>query len=89
MLRFFVANLPFTATETTLVQFFESEGYAVGDSEIKYDRITGNSKGFGFIDIKAKSHNEVIEAMSGRRMGGRLIAVREAHPRPVRTLQSA
>ena len=47
------------------------------------DRGTGQSKGFGFVEMSSSSEAEAaIAALDGKELGGRAIKVNEAKPRP-------
>jgi nucleolin len=49
--RLFVNNLPYSATEEELREIFEESGWEVLDARVIYDRGTGLSKRFGFVEL--------------------------------------
>ena len=77
----FVGSLPFKLKEEELQLLFEQHG-AVASCKIIMDKITRQSKGFGFItmpnDEEAKA---AIEALNGSEVLGRNIAVSESQER--------
>lgn len=77
--KLFVANLPFSATEEDLKQFFAAAGSVVS-ARIITDRETGRSRGFGFVEMS--SPEEAQRAMSEfneKELNGRTIFVSEAN----------
>ena len=52
MSRVFVGNIPFSCTENDLQHWFEVHGYEVSHIEIIRDTVTGESRGFGFIQLR-------------------------------------
>lgn len=79
----YVGNLPWALTEEELEQAFASH-VQVLSSRIITDRLTGRSRGFGFVEVPDEDVERVIEAMNGASIGGRQIVVNEARPRPQR-----
>ena len=71
----YVGNLPYSASEDEVREFFGSYG-PVGDV-----RIIGN-KGFGFVEVPEENLAAAIEGTNGKEMGGRALTVNEARPRP-------
>ena len=49
--RLYVGNLPLRASEEDLRNWFRQEGFGVESIEIIRDRYTGESRGFGFVEI--------------------------------------
>jgi len=78
--RLFFGGIPFEATEQEITDFFEELGYAVTNVEIKLDRDTQKSRGFGFADIDAEFLKQAIEDCDGQTFGHRKIHVNEAKP---------
>ena len=80
-MKIYVGNLPRTTSEDELRKAFEAHGEVASVAIIK-DKFSGESRGFGFIemtdDTKARA---AITAMSGTSMGGRSLNVNEAKPR--------
>jgi RNA recognition motif-containing protein len=83
--RLFVGGLPYSVTEAELKDMFTPFGAIVSCSLIT-DRMTGQSKGFGFVEMENdKDADEAITKLNGFEKDGRKIAVNEARPRPERT----
>jgi RNA recognition motif-containing protein len=80
-MNIFVGNLSYQVTENELREAFESAGQVSSVNLIK-DRSTGNSKGFGFIDMPVRDEAlSAIEKLDGKSLRGRQIKVNEARPR--------
>ena len=79
-MRMYVGNLPFSVNDDALRGLFEEFG-AVIDAKVVSDRETGRSRGFGFVEMDDASAQKAIEAMNGREIGGRPLAVNEARER--------
>jgi RNA recognition motif-containing protein len=83
-MNLYVGNLPYRITEDQLREAFEEFGSVASCTIIK-DRATGQSKGFGFLEMPERSEAEVaISSMNGRDLMGRKINVNEARPRESR-----
>ena len=81
--RLFVGNVPFRIDAQDLRALFE-EVAPVADFFWPTDRETGRKKGFCFVDVNEADMAAVIEAMNGREVEGRQLAVNEAQPREER-----
>ena len=79
----FVGNLPFTVSSDDLREVFEKFG-DVATAQIVSDRATGQSKGFGFVEMKDGA-DEAIANLHGAEWQGRTLTVNEARPREERT----
>ncbi|MBN2139921.1 MAG: RNA-binding protein [Desulfovibrionaceae bacterium] len=77
----FVGNLPWNTTEEEIRDAFAQYGEVIS-AKIIYDRETGRSRGFGFVEMEDAGFEEAIRALDGSLMGGRNIKVNEAKPRP-------
>src|ERR1700738_3735756 len=81
MKNIFVGNLSFGATESTLRSMFEAYG-TVDRVSIVTDRDTGQSKGFGFIEMSNDAEGDrAIKALSGHELDGRNLTINEARPK--------
>ena len=84
-MRIYVGNLPYSMTEDLLRQTFEDFGQ-VESATIITDRDSGQSKGFGFVEMPVESEAQAaITELNGRQVGGRALTVNEARPRPERS----
>lgn len=83
-MRLYVGNLPYSMTDTTLADTFAQFG-EVANASVIMDKMTGRSKGFGFVDMPSDSDAEnAIKAMNGADVDGRSLKVNEARPREER-----
>jgi RNA recognition motif-containing protein len=80
-MNIYIGNLPYSITEVDLRAAFEPFGKVDSVNIIK-DKYTGQSKGFGFVEMPtAAEAKAAIDALNGSEMGGRNIKVNEARPR--------
>lgn len=80
-MNIYVGNLPFSMTEDELEGAFAAHG-EVQSARIITDRYTGQSRGFGFVEMPDNNAAEsAIQALNGREMMGRPLTVNEARPR--------
>ena len=81
MLKLYVGNLPFSATEDELRDKFGEFGNVMS-AVIINDRETGRSRGFGFIEYANQEEGQAaIDALHDQDFGGRPLVVNEARPR--------
>ena len=84
MKRLYIGNLAFAATEDDVREAFGVHG-SVGSVQIITDRDTGQSRGFGFVEMDDDDAAEqAIAAINGSDIAGRNVIVNEARPRPSR-----
>lgn len=82
MTNIYVGNLPYRLSEDELRDAFAQFG-EVSSAKIISDRYTGQSKGFGFVEMPGAEEAETaIKSLDGTALGGRNIKVNEARPRP-------
>lgn len=80
-MNLYVGNLAYRLTEDQLRSAFEEYG-SVSSCTIIKDKVTGQSKGFGFLEMPERSEAEAaINNLNGRDLMGRKINVNEARPR--------
>lgn len=80
-MNLYVGNLPYRMTEDALRQEFEQYGEVASCTIIK-DKATGQSKGFGFLEMPTREEAEAaITGLNGREVQGRRLNVNEARPR--------
>jgi RNA recognition motif-containing protein len=76
-----VGNLPRETAEGDIRQAFEGHGQVTSVNIIK-DKYTGESKGFGFVEMPMKEQGEAaIRDLNGKEMHGRMLNISEARPR--------
>lgn len=81
MMNIYVGNLSFNTTDESLRSAFEAFG-AVDKASVVRDKYSGDSRGFGFVEMPAKAEAEAaISGLDGRDLDGRTIRVNEAKPR--------
>lgn len=79
--RIYVGGLPYSCTEQDLEDLFKAHG-EVTSATVVSDRYTGQSKGFGFVEMATDAESDsAISALNGTMMGGRSLTVNEARPR--------
>jgi RNA recognition motif-containing protein len=79
----YVGNLPWSSTEEELRETFGQYGEVLS-AKVIYDRETGRSRGFGFVEMEETGAEDAISALDGSSLGGRNLKVNEAKPRPQR-----
>lgn len=83
--KIYVGNLAFSVTDDELVQAFSSFG-TVASARVVIDKMSGRSKGFGFVEIEDDgAADEAINKMNGQTIAGRAVRVSEAKPQEPRT----
>ncbi len=79
--KLYVGGLPYSTTDQELQDIFTPFG-AVDSAVIINDKMSGRSKGFGFVEMSSKEEAEAaIKSLDGSEVGGRKIIVNEARPR--------
>jgi RNA recognition motif-containing protein len=82
--KLYVGNLSYNTTEDSLRNFFAGFGNVVS-AKIIFDRETGNSKGFGFIEMGSDEEaSAAIAGSNGTEFEGRQLRVNEAMDKPRR-----
>lgn len=82
--KLFVGNLPFSATNEALVHIFQQAG-TVESAKIITDRMSGRSKGFGFVEMASDQEAaDAIAKFNGADYEGRAMTVAEAKPQAPR-----
>ena len=80
MKKIYVGNLSFDTTEDDLRQLFTEHG-AVESIKLITDRQTGQSRGFGFVEMAPADADTAITRSNGTSLGDRSLTVNEARPR--------
>src|SRR5262249_48174968 len=79
--KLYVGNLSFQTTSDELRDHFAQAG-SVESASVVEDRMTGRSRGFGFVEMASPEEAAVaIEQLNGKEFGGRNLTVNEARPR--------
>ena len=80
-MNIYVGNLSYNVSEDDLKQAFEAFGQVTSASIIK-DKFSGQSKGFGFVEMPVKEEAQAaITGINGKELKGRTLNVNEARPR--------
>ena len=79
----YVGNLSPEVTQDDLTVNFKEVGDVVSAVVIK-DKFSGESKGFGFVEVADDQMEAAIVAMNGKEFNGRTLTVNEARPRTER-----
>jgi RNA recognition motif-containing protein len=81
-MNIYVGNLSFAVTEDDLRTAFQAFG-AVEKVAIITDKMTGQPRGFGFVEMPNKDEAvKAISGLNGKDIKGRNLKVNEAQPRP-------
>jgi RNA recognition motif-containing protein len=79
--RLYVGNLAFSVTSEQLRALFAEQGEIV-EANVITDRITGRSKGFGFVEMSSdEGARKAIQALNEKNLEGRNMMVNEARER--------
>ncbi|HTK27371.1 MAG TPA: RNA-binding protein [Pyrinomonadaceae bacterium] len=79
--KLYVGNLSFRVTSEDLQEYFATAG-AVESANVIFDRETGRSRGFGFVEMASEdAANAAIAQFNGQEYDGRNMVVNEARPR--------
>jgi RNA recognition motif-containing protein len=82
--KLYVGNLPYSANQQTLQDAFGNCG-TVESVNVIMDRDTGQSKGFGFVEMSSEGEaQKAIQELNGSSIDGREIKVNEAKPKAPR-----
>lgn len=78
--KLYVGGLPYATTEDQLRSAFAQAG-SVASAVIITDRMSGRSKGFGFVEMSNDDEaQKAIDMWNGKDFGGRTLTVNEARP---------
>ena len=83
--KLYVGNLSYDVSSSDLERMLSEHG-AVQSAEVISDRVTGRSKGFGFVEMDSDDEAQTaITALNGTEHDGRTLTVNEARPREPRS----
>ncbi len=83
--KIYVGGLPYSTTEQQLSELFAAHG-SVQSARIITDKFTGQSRGFGFVEMTTDEEAKAaIAALHGTQLGGRTLTVNEARPQEPRS----
>ena len=85
--KLFVGGLSYETTEATLKETFSQAG-TVESANVITDKISGRSKGFGFVEMSSEEEaRKAIEMFNGKDIDGKNVTVNEARPMESRPRQ--
>ncbi len=80
-MNIYVGNLPYNVVEEDLREIFEEYG-EVASVKIISDKLTGRSKGFGFVEMEQEQEaRKAIDELNNAELSGRNIKVNESRPK--------
>jgi RNA recognition motif-containing protein len=83
-MRIYVGNLKYSVTDDELRETFSEFG-EVASADVIKDKFSGQSKGFGFVDMPNDAEAEdAIQALNDSMQDGRKLTVNQARPRSER-----
>ena len=86
--KIYIGNLSYSTTDESLSRLFSDYGEVLSASVIK-DKITGQSKGFAFVELAEQAQAEkAIAALNGKEFETRRIRVNFAQEKPPRPKKS-
>lgn len=77
--KLYVGSLPYSATDDQLRDFFSQAG-EVTSATVIIDKMSGRSKGFGFVEMATPEGMQKALELNGQEMEGRRLVVNEARP---------
>lgn len=82
--KLYVGGLPYSISDGQLSDLFAPHG-TVESARVITDRMTGRSRGFGFVEMSNQSEAEsAIDKLNGSQLEGRSLTVNEAKPKESR-----
>lgn len=78
-IKLFIGNLDYGVGEDELKEMFTSYGEVSSAFVIK-DKMSGRSKGFGFVEMDDEAGQTAIKELNGKEVNGRPLVVNEARP---------
>jgi RNA recognition motif-containing protein len=80
MAKLYVGGLPYATTEDALKELFSQAG-TVASATIIIDKMSGRSRGFGFVEMSSDDEAQsAISMFNGKEYEGRTLTVNEARP---------
>jgi len=79
--KLYVGGLPYEITDDRLQELFSAHG-TVESARVITDRMTGRSRGFGFVEMSSQEEaQQAIDKLNGTDLEGRSLTVNEAKPK--------
>lgn len=87
--KLYVGSLPYSTTDAQLTDLFSQYG-AVTSAKVITDKFTGQSRGFGFVEMATSEEaKRAIESLNGTKLEQRTLVVNEAKPQEKRERSGA
>jgi RNA recognition motif-containing protein len=83
-MKLYVGNLSYSVNDSVLKELFGAYGN-VESARVISDRDSGQSKGFGFVEMSDADAQKAMSALNGKDQDGRALKVNEAKPQEART----
>lgn len=77
--KLYVGNLSYSTTSDGLKTAFAKAG-AVLSANVITDKMTGRSRGFGFVEMEDADADKAVQSLNGSDLDGRTLTVNEARP---------
>ncbi|NTW75711.1 MAG: RNA-binding protein [Candidatus Moranbacteria bacterium] len=77
--KLYIGNLSYNTTDESLRAAFQQAGTVVSVAVIM-DKMTGRSRGFGFVEMEDADADKAIDMWNGKDLDGRELVVNEARP---------
>ena len=79
--KLYVGNLPHSTTDNALSDFVSNAGFQVASAVVVRDKITGQARGFGFVELaRGEDLQRAVAGLNGQPLEGRSLIVNEARP---------
>ena len=83
--KLYVGGLPYSVTNDRLQEIFSEHG-SVESASVISDKFTGQSRGFGFVEMSSSGEaKKAIDSLNGTQLDGRTLTVNEARPQEPRS----
>jgi len=78
--KLFIGSIDYAATDAQLEELFSTVGKVLS-AKVIVDRMTGQGKGFGFVEMESEEvAKTAMDKLNGANLNGRQIVVKEAKP---------
>ena len=79
--KLYVGGIPYSTQESALEEYFSQAG-TVSSAVVITDKMSGRSKGFGFVEMSTDEEaKKAVEMFDGKEFEGRTLVVNEARPK--------
>src|SRR5439155_20178170 len=79
--KLYVGNLPHSTTDSALNDFVINAGFQVASAVVIRDKLTGQARGFGFVELaEGEDLQRAVAGLKGQALEGRTLTVNEARP---------